>query len=153
MSSLLSVFSVIILFLSIIQTSSSFVEINFPLQHQQIPLNTILNISGTSEDNNYSNCKVMFIVNKEFLYMETQPIDNFGQGGYSKWSFILTLEYTKLRPGDNKITSKAVCDEFHRTLVKDIVRGLYIKHSSVNVNGRVNSDRCSKNQEVIITRQ
>lgn len=139
---LLSIFSVIILSLSMIQTSSSsFVEINFPLQHQQIPLNTLMNNLGTSEDNKYSKCKVMTVVNKEFPYREATPIDNFGQGDYSKWSFILTPDYTKLQPGDNKITSKAVCDEFHRTLVKDTVTGLYIKHSGVNVTGMINSAR------------
>ncbi|MDN5866412.1 MAG: hypothetical protein L0H55_03325 [Candidatus Nitrosocosmicus sp.] len=124
-----------------IQTGNSFVEINFPTQNQQIPQNTIINISGTSEDNKYLECKVMIVVNKEFPYRETRPIDNIGQGDYSKWSFILTPDYTKLQPGENKITSKAICDEFHRTLVKDNVTGQYIKHSSVNVTGMINSVR------------
>ena len=141
MSSLLLIFSTIILSLSMIQTGSSFVEIIFPIQNQQIPLNTKLYISGTSDDNKYSKCKIMIVVNKEFPYRETQPIDNFGHGDYSKWSFILTPDYTKLHSGENKITSKAVCDEFHRTLVQDNVTGRFIKHSSVNVTGILNSVR------------
>lgn len=141
MSSLLLIFSVIIFSLSVIQTGSSFVDINSPIQNQQIPLNAMLNISGTSEDNKYSKCKIMVVVNKEFPYRDTKPIDNFGRVDYSKWSFILTPDYTELKLGENKITSKAVCDEYHRTLVKNNVTGQYVKHSSVNVTGITNSLR------------
>ena len=141
MSSLLLIFSVIILSLTMIQMASSFVEINSPIQNQQIPLNAILNISGTSEDNKYSKCKITIVVNKEFPYRGAQSVDNFGRGDYSKWSFILTPDYTKLQPGENKITSKAECDEFHRTLIKDNTTGRYIKHSTINVTGMINSAR------------
>ncbi len=81
----------------------------------------------------------MIVVNKEFPYIEAQPVDNFGRGDYSKWSFILTPDYTKLQPGENKINLKAGCDKFHKSLVKDNVTGRYIKHSSVNVTGMINS--------------
>ncbi|MDF0680664.1 MAG: hypothetical protein P0116_06840 [Candidatus Nitrosocosmicus sp.] len=125
--------------MSVFQTGSSFVEINSPIQDQQIPRNAIINISGTSQDNNYSKCKIMIVVNKEFPYRDIKPIDNFSRVDYSKWSFILTPDYTKLKLGENKITSKAVCDEYHITMAKDNVTGRYIKHSSVNVTGIINS--------------
>jgi hypothetical protein len=124
-----------------ILTGSSFVEIDSPIQDQRVPLNATLNISGTSEDNKYSKCKVMIVVNKEFPYRDTQPIDNFGRGDYSKWIFILTPDYTKLQPGENKITSKAVFDEYHRTMVRDNDTGWYIKHFSISVTGMMNSGR------------
>lgn len=89
------------------QPSIAFVEINTPMKNQQVPLGIILNISGTSEDNKLSKCKITIVVNNEFPYRETHPIGNFGHGDYSKWSFVLTSEYTKLNLGENKITSKA----------------------------------------------
>ncbi len=39
----------------------------------------------------------MIVINKEFPFRETQPIDNFGQADYSEWSFILTPEYINCR--------------------------------------------------------
>jgi len=117
------------------QHGNAFVKIISPSKNQQIPINTPINISGTSKDTMNSNCKIMLVVNKEFPYREVMPVSNFGKGDYSRWSFMLTSEYAQLTLGDNKITSKAECDKSYNSFVKDDSTGKYIKHSSVNVTG------------------
>lgn len=132
--STVSVLSFLVL-LNTEQSGNAFVKILSPSKNQQIPINTPVNISGTSKDTVNSDCKIMLVVNKEFPYREVVPLNNFGKGDYSKWSFMLTSEYSQLTLGDNKITSKAECDKSYNSFVKDSSTGKYIKHSSVNVTG------------------
>src|SRR4051812_47633675 len=75
------------------------VKIISPTKSQQIPVGKELTISGTSIDNANSNCQVSMSVNRVRPY---QPANAAGTGGandYSKWNFVLTHNYTTIKPG------------------------------------------------------
>jgi hypothetical protein len=105
------------------------VKIISPIKGQQIPVGKDLAISGTSIDNATSNCQVSVIVNHVRPY---QPATAAGTGGgandYSKWNFVLTPNYTTIKPGpDNRITAKYTCTD------NPVMVSPY--YSSVNVTG------------------
>ena len=86
------------------------VKIISPTKGQQVPPGKDLTISGTSITNATSNCQVSVIVNHVKPY---QPSTATGPGGgkdFSKWNFILTSNYTTIKPGpENRITAKYSC--------------------------------------------
>ncbi len=106
------------------------VKIISPTKGQQIPVGKDLTISGTSIDNATSNCQVSMSVNHVRPY---QPATAAGTGGggandYSKWNFVLTSNYTTIKPGaDNRITAKYTCTDNPAMLSPT--------YSSVNVTG------------------
>ena len=106
------------------------VKIISPTKGQQIPASRDLTISGTSIDNATSNCQVSMSVNRVRPY---QPATAAGTGGagagdYSKWNFVLTSNYTTIKPGpDNRITAKYTCTD-NPAMVSPT-------YSSVNVTG------------------
>ena len=105
------------------------VKIISPTKGQQIPVGKDLAISGTSIDNATSNCQVSVIVNHVRPY---RPATAAGTGGgandYSKWNFVLTPNYTTIKPGpDNRITAKYTCTD------NPVMVSPY--YSSVNVTG------------------
>jgi hypothetical protein len=104
------------------------VKIISPTKGQQIPASKDLTISGTSIDNATSNCQVSMNVNRVKPY---QPATAAGPGGandYSKWNFVLTSNYTTIKPGpDNRITAKYTCTDNPAT----------VSYYSVNVTGVV----------------
>jgi hypothetical protein len=105
------------------------VKIISPTKGQQIPVGKDLTISGTSIDNATSNCQVSVIVNHVRPY---RPATAAGTGGgandYSKWNFVLTPNYTTIKPGpDNRITAKYTCTD------NPVMVSPY--YSSVNVTG------------------
>jgi hypothetical protein len=105
------------------------VKIISPTKGQQIPVGKDLTISGTSIDNAASNCQVSMSVNRVRPY---QPATAAGTGGgandYSKWNFVLTSNYTTIKPGpDNRITAKYTCKD----------NPSMVSYSSVNVIGAV----------------
>jgi hypothetical protein len=108
------------------------VKIISPTKGQQIPVGKDLTISGTSIDNATSNCQVSMSINRIRPY---QPATAAGTGGgandYSKWNFVLTSNYTTIKPGpDNRITAKYTCTDNPA-----VVSPTY---SSVNVTGVTN---------------
>ena len=109
------------------------VKIISPTKGQQIPVGKDLTISGTSIDNATSNCQVSMSVNHVRPY---QPATAAGTGGvgandYSKWNFVLTSNYTTIKPGpDNRITAKYTCTD-NPAMVSPT-------YSSVNVTGVTN---------------
>ena len=109
------------------------VKIISPTKGQQIPVGKALTISGTSIDNATSNCQVSMSINHVRPY---QPATAAGTGGvgandYSKWNFVLTSNYTTIKPGpDNRITAKYTCTDNPA-----VVSPTY---SSVNVTGVTN---------------
>ena len=116
-----------------VQSSSSpklhAVKIISPIKGQQIPVGKDLTIAGTSIDNATSNCQVSVIVNHIRPY---RPATAAGTGGgandYSKWNFVLTPNYTTIKPGpDNRITAKYTCTD------NPVMVSPY--YSSVNVTG------------------
>jgi hypothetical protein len=105
------------------------VKIMSPTKGQQIPSGKDLTISGTSIDNATSNCQVSMSVNRVRPY---QPANAAGMAGgandYSKWNFVLTSNYTTIKPGpDNRITAKYTCTDNPAMLSPT--------YSSVNVTG------------------
>lgn len=87
----LSIFSILSLLVlaHIIQNGNAFVKIISPVKNQLIPINSPINISGISKDTKYSDCKIMLVINKAFPYREVIPVDNFGKGDFSRWSYML----------------------------------------------------------------
>ena len=72
-----------------------------------------LTVSGTSTDNNNTDCQVSVIVNGIKPYQSVTAIGGDGKDDYSKWNFILTPKYhAVLKEGpSNKITAKLACSQ------------------------------------------
>jgi hypothetical protein len=88
------------------------VNITSPHRGQQIPVNiSELNISGKSTDKPATDdCQVSVIVNDVRPYQPARANGTTGENNdYSKWSFILTSNYTSIKEGVNEITSKLSC--------------------------------------------
>ena len=88
------------------------VNITSPHRGQQIPVNiSDLTISGKSTDEpTTDDCQVSVIVNDIKPYQPAKANGTTGENNdYSKWSFILSSNYTSIKEGVNKITSKLSC--------------------------------------------
>jgi hypothetical protein len=88
------------------------VNITSPHRGQQIPVNiSDLTISGKSTDEpTTDDCQVSVIVNDIKPYQPAKAKGRTGENNdYSKWSFILSSNYTSIKEGVNKITSKLSC--------------------------------------------
>jgi len=108
------------------------VKIISPTKGQQIPASKDLTISGTSIDNATSNCQVSMNVNRVKPYQPTTAAGTGGANDYSKWNFLLTSNYTTIKPGpDNRITAKYTCTD-NPAMVSPT-------YSSVNVTGVMDS--------------
>jgi hypothetical protein len=104
------------------------VKIISPAKGQQIPVGKDLTISGTSIDNAASNCQVSMSVNRVRPYQPATAAGTGGANDYSKWNFVLTPNYTTIKPGpDNRITAKYTCTD--NSVVASPT------YSSVNVTG------------------
>ena len=106
------------------------VKIISPTKGQQIPVGKDLTISGTSIDNATSNCQVSMSINHVRPYQPANAAGMAGKGAndYSKWNFVLTSNYTTIKPGpDNRITAKYTCTDNPAMLSPT--------YSSVNVTG------------------
>ena len=78
-----------------------------PTKGQQVPPGKDLTISGTSNANATSNCQVSVIVNHVKPYQTSTAAGPGGGKDFSKWNFILTSNYTTIKPGpENRITAK-----------------------------------------------
>jgi hypothetical protein len=88
------------------------VNITSPHRGQQIPVNiSDLTISGKSTDEpSTDDCQVSVIVNDIKPYQPARANGTTDENNdYSKWSFILSSNYTSIKEGVNKITSKLSC--------------------------------------------
>lgn len=85
------------------------VKITSPNDEDKVSLSGNLTIIGTSSDNNYTNCQVAVIVNDVKPYQASIPTGPKGPSDYSEWKFTLGSNYTTLKEGQNKITSRAMC--------------------------------------------
>ena len=85
------------------------VKITSPNDGDKVSLSENLTITGTSSDNNSTNCQVAVIVNDVKPYQASSPTGPKGSSDYSQWKFILGSNYTTLKEGQNKITSRAMC--------------------------------------------
>lgn len=84
------------------------VRITSPVKGQQVPIGD-LTISGTSRGNGTADCQVSIIVNGVKPYQNASATGAGGASDYSKWNFFLTSNYTSIKEGLNKITSKFSC--------------------------------------------
>jgi hypothetical protein len=88
------------------------VNITSPHRGQQIPVNiSELNISGKSTDKPATDdCQVSIIVNDVRPYQPARASGTTGENNdYSRWSFILSSNYTAIKEGVNEITAKLSC--------------------------------------------
>ena len=85
------------------------VKITSPNDGDKVSLSGNLTITGASSDNNSTNCQVAVIVNDVKPYQASIPTGPKGSSDYSQWKFTLVPNYTSLKEGQNKITSRAMC--------------------------------------------
>jgi Big-like domain-containing protein len=85
------------------------VKITSPNDGDKVSLSGNLTITGTSSDSNSINCQVAVIVNDVKPYQASIPTGPKGSSDYSQWKFTLGPNYTSLKEGQNKITSRAMC--------------------------------------------
>jgi hypothetical protein len=109
---------------------SVFVHIVSPEKGEAVPVGSSLTVSGNSDDNPQFNCKVLIIVNDKRPYQETIPVR---PEDYSKWTFVVILQYTEIQEGINTITSKASCDSQYEPVLKlDPLTKEYVKYYGIN---------------------
>jgi hypothetical protein len=90
------------------------VKIISPAKGQQVPIGKDLAVSGitsTGAGNATSHCQVSVIANGVKPYQQASATGPGGQTDYSEWNFILSSNYTSIKPGpNNKITARYVCN-------------------------------------------
>jgi K319-like protein len=122
------------------------VKITSPIKDQRVPVGR-LTISGTSTHNTTSDCQVSVIVNNVKPYQNATATGSGGNNDYSKWNFMLSPQYTMIKEGTNKITSKLVCADNPNLK----------KFYSVNITGVAASNNNNKTvqqqQQTVITPQ
>ena len=83
------------------------VKITSPASGQQVPIDSVLSVTGTSTDTSSTNCQASVIVNNIKPYKPAIPT---GINDFSTWDFLLNSSYTSIKEGsNNKITAKLVC--------------------------------------------
>lgn len=89
------------------------VKIVSPTKGQQVPMGKDLTISGIASTNAgdaASHCQVSVIANGVKPYQQATGTGPGGVADYSKWNYILSSNYTTIKPGPaNKITAKYAC--------------------------------------------
>jgi hypothetical protein len=119
--------------MALFQFASAFVNIISPSKGEAVPAGSGITVSGTSDDNAQTNCKVQIIVNGHRPYQDTIPV---APGDYSEWTFVVSPQYAEIEEGINTITSKASCDIPHEPVLKlDPLTRQYVKHYGINVTG------------------
>lgn len=86
------------------------VKISSPSNGASVQIGKPLSILGVSNDDNTTNCQVDVIVNNMKPYRQATARGEEGKADFSRWSFVITGNYTKLIDGPNKITSRISCD-------------------------------------------
>lgn len=74
-----------------------------------VPISGNLTVKGTSSDSGNSTCQVSLIINDVKPYQTALATGKGGPSDYSQWKFTVTPNYTAIKEGQNKITSKVVC--------------------------------------------
>ena len=85
------------------------IKITSPKSGESLPISGNLTIMGTSSDTGTSACQVSVIVNDVKPYQTAAATGNGGASDYSQWKFTITPNYTAIKEGQNKITSKVTC--------------------------------------------
>ena len=85
------------------------IKITSPKSGESVPISGNLTIMGTSSDTGTSECQVSVIVNDVKPYQTAAATGNGGASDYSQWKFTIAPNYTAIKEGQNKITSKVTC--------------------------------------------
>lgn len=85
------------------------VKITSPKSGESVPASGNLTIMGTSSDTGTSSCQVSVIVNDVKPYQAAIGTGSGGANDYSQWKFAVTPNYTAVKEGQNKITSRVMC--------------------------------------------
>jgi hypothetical protein len=116
--------------IGVFEFASGFVSILSPSKAEVVPAGSTL-VSGTSDDNAQSVCKILVIVNSKYPYQRATATGPSGPGDFSTWTYTAELD-----EGINKITAKASCGSaYEPSLVLDPPEKAYVKHYSINVTG------------------
>ncbi|CAN5360957.1 hypothetical protein BH18THE2_BH18THE2_39710 [soil metagenome] len=110
------------------------VNITTPISGQSFPVGRQgLKIIGTSTDNAFTDCHVSVIVNDVRPYQKATATGPNGDEDYSIWEFNLNPDYTQIKKGENRITTKISCQVDNNNSSSDVYFDL--KWYSVSVNG------------------
>lgn len=91
------------------QSNQPAVKITSPKSGESVPISGNLTVMGTSSDTGTTSCQVSVIVNDVKPYQTAGAAGNGGASDYSQWKFTITPNYTAIKEGQNKITSKVTC--------------------------------------------
>ena len=91
------------------QSNQPSVKITMPKSGESVPTSGNLTILGTSSDTGTSSCQISVIVNDVKPYQTAVATGSGGVNDYSQWKFTVTPNYTAIKEGQNKITSKVTC--------------------------------------------
>lgn len=91
------------------QSNQPTVKITMPKSGESVPTSGNLTILGTSSDTGTSSCQISVIVNDVKPYQTAVATGSGGVNDYSQWKFTVTPNYTAIKEGQNKITSKVTC--------------------------------------------
>src|SRR6476646_4442707 len=101
------------------------VKIASPSKDARIPINSVLHVSGISNDNITLDCRVLVILNDVRPYQNTSSSGPGGVNDYSKWNFTLSPNYSSIKEGVNKITAKFSCEN----------NPSFVSYYSINITG------------------
>ncbi len=76
---------------------------------ESVPAAGNLTVMGSSSDTGTSSCQVSVIVNDVKPYQTAVATGSGGANDYSQWKFTVTPNYTAIKEGQNKITSRVMC--------------------------------------------
>lgn len=91
------------------QGSQPTVKITSPKAGESVPAAGNLTVMGSSSDTGTSSCQVSVIVNDVKPYQTAVATGSGGANDYSQWKFTVTPNYTAIKEGQNKITSRVMC--------------------------------------------
>jgi len=91
------------------QSNQPAVKITMPKSGESVPISGNLTVLGTSSDTGTSSCQISVIVNDVKPYQTAVATGSGGVNDYSQWKFTVTPNYTAIKEGQNKITSKVTC--------------------------------------------
>ena len=91
-------------------TAYGYLQITSPTKGKKVPVGNIV-ISGTSSSNSTNNCTVSVAVNGIKPYQQAIPVGHNGTNDYSSWTFTNTANYTAIKEGINKISTKYSCPQ------------------------------------------
>ena len=91
------------------QSNQPTIKITMPKSGESVPISGNLTVLGTSSDTGTSSCQISVIVNDVKPYQTAVATGSGGVNDYSQWKFTVTPNYTAIKEGQNKITSKVTC--------------------------------------------